>query len=213
MSAALSGPNDFFFVMDYAMQSQIYAAADGRCAAGADCQLSKVQLGMAQFVEAGVRAEQLVLGAPWSSILYPCLGSSRAGDCDITHLPFSNAPCSDLSGQVILYNDVLALHRAHPAAAVHWSAKDATEYFDVPYKWECHGERSLKCRGTTGNGTRARVFWQTPKTLSLAYGWAGKAGLRGVGLWITGYAPQGRDAGNTSTRREFYEALSSFAAT
>ena len=48
---------------------------------------------------ARVRADQLVLGAPWSSMLYPCLSSSRPGQCDITHRPFSNAPCSDLSGK------------------------------------------------------------------------------------------------------------------
>jgi len=211
MSAALSGPNDFFFVMDYSMESQIYAGVGGRCAAGADTSLSKVQLGMAQYLEAGVRTEQLVLGATWSSIMYPCLGSSLTGDCDITHLPFSNAPCSDLSGQVLIYNDVLALHRANLAAVVHYSEKDAIEVFDVPHTWECRGEQTPECRGTTGSGTRARVFWQTPKGLSAVYGWAREAGLRGVGVWLTNYAPKGRDAGNVSARHGFYEALSNGA--
>ena len=57
LSKSLSGENDFIFVMDYAMQSQIYydkpLGGSGRCVAGADCPLSKVQLGMQQFLQAG----------------------------------------------------------------------------------------------------------------------------------------------------------------
>ena len=151
---------------------------------------------------------------------------------------------------MILYNDVLALHRAHPTAVVRWSEQDATETFNIPYTWNCSGQATQRCRQTVANGTRARIFWQTPKVrtmllllllllllvlllllpllplllllllltslllpkgLSVVYGWARKAGLRGVGVWITGYAPQGRDAGNVSARRGFYDALSSYS--
>ena len=108
-------------------------------------------------------------------------------------------------------NDVLALHRANLAAVVHYSEEDAIEVFDVPHTWECRGEQTPECRGTTGSGTRARVFWQTPKGLSAVYGWAREAGLRGVGVWLTNYAPKGWDAGNVSARHGFYEALSNGA--
>ena len=205
--ASTFGENDFFFVMDYAMQSQIYArpgSNGSRCAAGADCPLAKVQLGMRQFLEAGVPADQLVLGAPWSSMYYPCLATSASGECDITHRPFSNAPCSDLSADLhwsVNYNEALSLHLAHPDAAVRFDAATATAIFDVPWNWTEPGR---------GSGTRVRVFWETPEALTLKYKWAGEAGLRGVGLWTSGYAPQGHDAGNRTVRAAFWASLASF---
>lgn len=157
-----------------------------RCAAAADNPLDKAQLGMRQFLEAGVRADQLVLGAPWSSMYYPCLNTSLPGECDITHQSFSNAPCSDLSGKAIQYDAALAMHLAHPSSAIHRDTATATAVFDVPFAWTDPGR---------GSGSRARVFWQTPAALEAKYRWAGEAGLRGVGLWTTGYAPQGHNVG------------------
>ena len=95
----------------------------------------------------------------------------------------------------------MALRLANPAAAVHWLEDDAVEYFDVPHMWS---------DAPRGSGTSARVFFETPRTLAAKYRWAGAAGLRGVGVWTTGYAPQGTNPSNVSTRAAFYDSLHSF---
>eukprot|EP01043_Picozoa_sp_COSAG02_P049647 COSAG02_NODE_5008_length_4726_cov_3.358764_4_plen_142_part_00 len=66
---ALTAAADFLYVMDYDVRSQVV----DRCLAGSNSPVGSATLGLSKWLQAGVPAQQLILGVPWYGYGYSCI--------------------------------------------------------------------------------------------------------------------------------------------
>lgn len=141
--------------------------------------LPEVEAGVACYASLGVPASKLVLGFPWYAYRYTCAhGDQPGGTCSIT------------AHDQVSYTTVQA-EMAHALGPVVWDNVTQTPHFwyrDSP------------------QGNLYRMDYDDVRSLGLKYGFARRAGVRGVGMWTADEI----NYNDTATVAAFWKALHLF---
>ncbi|KAL0583787.1 hypothetical protein ABG067_006342 [Albugo candida] len=176
---ALADAADFLFVMSYDMRSQIYY----QCIAGANSPLALVKKGLEEYlVGYNIAPEKLVLGLPWYAYDYKCQKYSSALDiCQLKHIGFVGAPCSDAAGRQVDYGDIKARAAANPALYTsHWDGLSDTPYYTYS--------------ALENPDEKGQIWFEDARSLSRKYALVRELGLRGGGMWHADTLAYGKDA-------------------
>jgi len=151
-SLAKSASHLFVMAYDLIFWDDYTCLAAGTCSP-ADAPYRTVELGIQQYLQAGVPSNKLVLGLPWYGQIY----------MEVLGVPFN-------MGQ-IPYGDVLQVIKNHSSdASITLDEKDMT------YVLKCGSQCTPAHKGKT-------IWFDNSTSLTPKYALAKKYGLQGVGMW------------------------------
>ncbi|CAF1192466.1 unnamed protein product, partial [Didymodactylos carnosus] len=162
----LSQASDWLFVMSYDMRSQIFDTND--CIASANSPIHLVSNGLFNFTRLlDIPVNKLVLGVPWYCYDYRCLSLDDKNICQIEHVPFRGAPCSDAGGREKDYSECRRLLRTKSTTGRLWNDTYKSAYFNyMDTDFNFH-----------------QIWMDDPESLGYKYQIANSLELRGVGMW------------------------------
>ncbi len=151
----------------------------------ANSPLPVVEAGVACYAKLGVPAAQLVLAFPWYGIDYECLETSGSW-CNVA---CGNPPCAQ---EISLTRVASLLEHNATGGGRQWEANSSSPFF-----WYANS-----------SGSRHRVVYDDSESLRLKYVYAKAAGVRGIGMWTAGGAPNATNAQMWNDLRVFRGGLS-----
>ena len=171
-SVGIAAAVDLVFIMSYDLRSQVWLLSD--CIASANAPIRRVIAGVLNYTALGIPTSSMILGVPWYAYEYPCLNGTHpeAERCEIKHVPFQGAPCSDAAGTEIDFVIAMALLRDRTTTGPRWNEEFGSWWFNYVDE---------------ATGTVHQVWFDDVTSLSLKYQFARAAGLRGVGMWTADF--------------------------
>jgi di-N-acetylchitobiase len=171
-SVGIAAAVDLVFIMSYDLRSQVWDLSD--CVASANSPIRRVIAGVLNYTALGIPTANMVLGVPWYAYSYPCLNGTEpeAERCEIEHVPFQGAPCSDAAGTEIDFVIAMALLRDRTTTGPRWNEQYGSWWFNYV---------------DDSTGRVHQVWFDDVTSLTLKYQFARAAGLRGVGMWTADF--------------------------
>uniref|UniRef100_A0A6B2L8F3 GH18 domain-containing protein n=1 Tax=Arcella intermedia TaxID=1963864 RepID=A0A6B2L8F3_9EUKA len=158
---------DFFFVMAYDEQSQIF----GICKAGPTSDFRNLDIGISMFVAEGIPVDKLVLGLPWYGHSFSCVNQVNDTVCPIPLFPWRGVICSDLYATEYAYQDIISQYLPISSTGIRWDEDSKSvwlNYVDI-------------------NGYPRQLWFDNATSLSMKVEWAKFAKMRGVGMYTADF--------------------------
>ncbi|XP_050408462.1 di-N-acetylchitobiase [Patella vulgata] len=140
------------------------------CKARATIPITKLVLGVDEYVTAGITEERLIMAIPWHGYSYPCKSYNETTMVCKLHNKDNTSTCDVTNRERVPIDDVLRWKGIQVLHSGHWNNA---------YKAPCHVFKKNTSSGTTYH----QLWYEDVESLRIKYQFAKDMNLKGIAIW------------------------------